>query len=1114
MGLDFVGSVPRMSLSPRNPSGTAAMVLLTLSGLVLSSCASLPASPLQDEAPSEPESVLNSSTFAGLGLRNLGPALMSGRIADIALHPDDPSTWYVAVGSGNVWKTINAGTTWTPIFEDQGSYSTGCITIDPNAPDTIWLGTGENVGGRHVGFGDGVYVSRDGGESWNNVGLGASEHIGKILIDPRDSDTVYVASQGPLWSGGGERGLFKSTDGGGSWSLILSGGPYTGVNDVILDPSQPDVLYASKHQRLRTVASLLNGGPESGLFKSVDGGANWAELTRGLPSEDKGRIGLALAPEDSSIVYATIELGPRKGGFYRSTDSGESWEKRNDYMSGGTGPHYYQEIWPSPHAPGTVFQADVWMQVTRDGGATFNPVGEANKHSDNHALAFHPTDPDYLLSGCDGGLYETFDQGATWKFVANLPVTQFYKVAVDDAEPFYNVYGGTQDNSTQGGPSRTDSANGIRNADWFITVFADGHQPATEPGNPDIVYSEWQEGNLVRTDRRTGEIVYIQPQPAEDEPSERFNWDAPILVSPHSPTRLYYASQRVWRSENRGDEWEAISEDLTHRADRLRTPMMDRVWSVDALWDLMAMSKFGTITSLAESPLVQGLLYAGTDDGRIQVSEDGGGSWRAVDSLPDVPDGFFVNDLKADLFNPDGVYVCVDNHKTGDYQPYLLHSTDRGATWQSIAGALPARHLCWRLVQDHERAELLFLGTEFGVFFSVDTGDHWVKLTGGTPNIPFRDLAIQRRESDLVGASFGRGFWILDDYSPLREVSTEVLELFSVRDADWYVPRPTLGGGGKASQGDSYYVAENPPFGATFTYYLREGLKSRKAARQEAEGKIAEEGGDTPTPGWDVLREEELAPNPSVELVVRDSQGALVRRLAGAAQKGMHRVTWDLRRPAVDAWSRGEKSDRGGRGPEGVLTAPGTYTVSLRKQVEGEWTDLAGAVSFEVSPLREGSLPGAGPAVAAAFGLELEAANRRAGAIRAVTADLMERVTAMRSVLARATSDVDSLDARAANLERQLHDIELAFSGSSRRDDAGDPGPVSIQRRLSVASMGTSWSTYGPSPSHRDSLAIGLKKMITLAEQLEQLRLNVMPALEQALDQAGVPWSPGRGIGK
>ncbi len=1105
-----------MSLSLRISTGTSVMALLTLSGLVLSSCASLPV--LQEDAPSEPESPLNAETFSGLKLRSLGPALMSGRIADIALHPDNPNIWYVAVGSGNVWKTTNSGTTWTPIFDDQGSYSTGCITIDPNAPDTIWLGTGENVGGRHVGFGDGVYVSHDGGESWTNVGLRETQHIGKILIDPRDSDTVYVAAQGPLWSAGGERGLFKSTDGGTTWNSILAGGEYTGVNDVILDPRNPDVLYAAKHQRLRTVAALLNGGPETGIFKTVDGGATWEQLTKGIPSADKGRIGLALAPEDSSIVYATIELGANSGGFYRSTDAGASWTKRNDYLSGGTGPHYYQELFASPHSPGTVYQADVRMHVTHDGGETFAQVPESNKHSDNHALAFHPSDPNYLLVGCDGGLYESFDLGASWKFVANLPVTQFYKVAVDDAEPFYNVYGGTQDNSTQGGPSRTDSDNGIRNADWFITVFADGHQPATEPGNSDIVYSEWQEGNLVRTDRRTGEIVYIQPQPAEDEPTDRFNWDAPILVSPHSPTRLYYASQRVWRSDDRGDQWTAISGDLTHGTDRFLTPMMDRVWSVDALWDLRAMSKFGTITSLSESPLVQGLLYAGTDDGRIQVSEDGGGSWRAVDSLPGVADGFFVNDLKADLFNPDGVYVCVDNHKTGDFKPYLLHSTDRGLTWKSIVGDLPDRHICWRLVQDHVRADLLFLGTEFGVFFSLDAGEQWIKLTGGTPNIPFRDLAIQRRENDLVGATFGRGFYVLDDYSSLREVSADVLDqegaLFGARDAYWYIPRPTLGGGGKASQGDSYYMADNPPFGATFTYYLRDGYKSRKAERQEAEGKAAKDGGDTPTPGWEALREEDLAPDPAVELVVRDGSGGVVRRLAGETGKGMHRVTWDLRRPDVGAWSRASNPGRGGRDGGGVLSAPGTYTVTLRKQVEGEWTDLDEAVAFEVTPLREGSLPNAGPAAAAAFGLELEAANRRAGAIGGLTADLLERVGAIRSVLARATGDVDALDARAAAIERQLKDAELAFSGDARRGEAGDPGAVSIQRRLSVASMGTSWSTYGPSPSHRESLAIGLKRMKAVEQKLEAVRAKLLPKLEKELDRAGVAWSPGRGVGK
>ncbi len=1097
---------------------TLSMLSLSVYAFVLSACAVTHAGIQDNEGEVAATPAMSARTFAGLELRNLGPALMSGRIADIALHPENPSIWYVAVGSGNVWKTVNSGTTWTPIFESEGSYSTGCVTIDRTTPDTIWVGTGENVGGRHVGFGDGVYVSRDAGKSWTNMGLTESEHIAKVLIDPRDSNTLFVAAQGPLWSEGGQRGLYRSRDGGKSWTQVLSAGPYTGVNDVILDPANPDVLYASTHQRHRSVAALVNGGPETGIHKSTDGGDTWQELAHGLPTEDMGRIGLALAPENSSTVYATIELGPRKGGFYRSIDGGMSWEKRNDYMSGGTGPHYYQEIWASPHAPGTVYQADVWMHVTRDGGATFDKVGEDNKHSDNHALAFHPTNPNYLLAGCDGGLYESFDLGDTWKFVANLPVTQFYKVAVDDSEPFYNVYGGTQDNSTQGGPVRTDSINGIRNADWFITVFADGHQPATEPGNPDVVYSEWQEGNLVRTDRRTGEIVYIQPQPAADEPWERFNWDAPILVSPHSPTRLYYASQRVWRSENRGDEWTPISGDLTHGVDRMQMPLMGRIWSVDGLWDLMAMSKFGTITSLSESALVQGLLYAGTDDGRIHVSEDGGGVWRAVGALPDVPEGYFVNDIKADLFNPDGVYVCLDNHKQGDFKPYALRSVDRGHTWTSIVGDLPDRHLCWRLVQDHVRPELLFMGTEFGVFFSVDAGSQWIKLTGGVPNIPFRDLAIQRRESDLVCATFGRGIWVLDDYSCLREVSAQTLEeeaaLFDMRPAHWYVQRPTLGGSGKASQGDAYYMAENPPFGATFTYYLRDGLKSPKQVRQDEEARVAKEGGDTPTPGWQALREEEYSEPPATQIVVRDKEGQIVRRLPGSIEAGMHRVTWDLRRPGVDAWARTIEEDPWDDNPGGVLCAPGIYTASIRKRTGGEWSDLDAPIEFEVVPLRPGSLPSAGPEVVAAFGIELESAKRRLSAMNALTESLLERVGAMRSVLERFAGEVDDRDRRLIDIQKQLRDVQLALNGNPRASFAGDPGPVSVQRRLGVASMGIAWSTGGPAPSHRESLAICLEGMVQQAAVLKKIRTVSIPAFEDALDEAGVPWSPGRGVGK
>ncbi len=412
----------------------------------------------------------NSETFEGLAMRSIGPAFMSGRIADIAIHPENRNHWFVAVGSGGVWKTVNAGTTWTPVFESEGSYSIGCVTIDPNEPDTVWVGTGENVSGRHVGYGDGIYKSLDAGASWTRMGLEDSEHIGMIRVDPRDSNVVYVAVQGPLWSAGGERGLYKTVDGGESWEKTLGGGDYTGVNEVHMDPRNPDVLYAVTWQRFRNVASLMDGGPETGIHKSTDGGYTWRELTEGLPEENMGKTGMAISPINPDVLYATIELKQRTGGVWRSEDGGETWEKQSDYVSGGTGPHYYQEIFASPHKFDHLYHMDVQLHVSEDGGKTFVGAERLNKHGDHHALAFDPSDEDYLLMGTDGGIYESFDLGQSWKFAANLPVTQFYKVSVDYDEPFYNIYGGTQDNNTQGGPSRTQNINGITNSDWFVAL--------------------------------------------------------------------------------------------------------------------------------------------------------------------------------------------------------------------------------------------------------------------------------------------------------------------------------------------------------------------------------------------------------------------------------------------------------------------------------------------------------------------------------------------------------------------------------------------------------------------------------------------------------------------
>ncbi|MFG0320567.1 MAG: WD40/YVTN/BNR-like repeat-containing protein, partial [Planctomycetota bacterium JB042] len=827
----------------------------------------------------------------GLKMRSIGPALMSGRIADLAIDPVKPNTWYVAVGSGGVWKTVNAGTTWTPIFDDHGSYSIGCVTIDPSDRHTIWVGTGEAVGGRHVGFGDGVYRSRDGGKSFENVGLKESEHVAKIVVDPRDPDVVWVAAQGPLWSSGGERGLYRTTDGGETWTRHLAAGPYTGVTDVAIDPRDPDVVYAATHQRHRTVAALIDGGPESGIHKSTDGGATWRRLKRGLPSGDVGKIALAVSPQRPDVVYATIELPGGEGGFWRSSDRGESWEKKSDYVSGGTGPHYYQELWADPHRFDVLYQANVVLGRTEDGGATWEGLRREGKHVDNHAVAFHPTDPDFLLVGCDGGLYRSYDRAETYAYTANLPLTQFYKVDVDDDWPVYHVVGGTQDNNTQYGPARTLTRNGIRNADWRITIGGDGHDCAIDPVDPDIVYCESQQGYLRRFDRRTGESVDIRPQPGPGEENFRFNWDSPIHISPHSHTRLYFGSKILHRSDDRGDSWTSVSGDLSRGLDRLTMPMMGRVWSIDAIWDLRAMSKFGNVTSISESPLVEGLIYVGTDDGLVQVTEDGGGSWRRVDRIEGVPEFAFVNDVKADRHDADTVYAALDHHKTGDFAPYLVKSTDRGRTWASIAGDLPDRHLVWRVIQDHVDPDLLFAGTEFGAFVTVDGGGSWTKLAGA-PTIPFRDLEIQRRENDLVGATFGRSFWVLDDYSPLRFLDEESLvtaefRLFPVRKALLYVEDDRLGGE-RGSQGDAYHVAENPPFGAVFTCWLRDGLKTRRAARREAEKEVAKEGGDTPRPDWDELEREEREAAPTVVLEILDASGAVVDRIAGPTKAGLH----------------------------------------------------------------------------------------------------------------------------------------------------------------------------------------------------------------------------------
>ncbi len=1062
-------------------------------------------------AKSDDESMFNSKTFEAMSLRNIGPAYMSGRIADIAVDQNNPSTWYTAVGSGGIWKTVNAGTTWTPIFDKQAVYSTGDVTIDPSNSNIIWVGTGENNGGRHISFGDGIYKSLDGGKTWKNMGLKKSERISDIIIHPTNSNIVWAAVQGPLWSSGGERGLYKTTDGGETWKQVLKpADEWTGVTSLLIDPRNPNKLYAATWSRQRKVASYVGTGPGAGIHTSDDGGETWTELTTGLPEGNMGKIGMAISPQNPDVVYATIETDNRGGGFYRSANQGASWTKVSDEVGGGTGPHYYQEIFADQHQFDRVYIASNYSKVSDDGGKTWTPINTRRKHVDDHAMAFHPTDPDFVLIGSDGGIYMSHDRMDNWRYIANLPLTQFYKVAPDDAAPFYNVYAGAQDNSTQGGPSRTNRAEGIKNKDWFLTLGGDGHQPAVEPGNPNIMYSQWQQGNLNRHDRTTGENVYIKPQPRPGEPAERYNWDAPINVSTHDPKRLYFASQRVWRSDDRGDSWTPLSGDLTKNGNRMHQPMMGRTWSVEAGWDIYAMSEFHTIANFSESPVDENILWVGTDDGLIQVTTDGGKNWKKIDlkKVKGIPANAYVNDIRADLFDPNTVYVALDNHKEGDFKPYLIKSTNLGKKWTSLAKTLPEKHLVWRIVQDHVNKDLMFIGTEFGIFFTVDGGKKWTELDGGMPTISTRDVKIQRRENDLVAGTFGRGIYILDDYSPLRELTEKSMEeealLFAPsRPVKWF----QLDDNHSDSDGDDRFAAKNPEHGATLTYFLKDSLLTAKEKRQQAEKKMIEDEKYPKYPSWEQVEKENQEAKPAVYFEIRDAAGNFVNRIAGKTNKGLHRVTWDMTYAKASAITDKAPSPWHPFG-NGLMAAPGKYTATMFKRVGGEITKLAEPVEFELKPITKGALAGSNPDKAFKFAEQVANAERRSSAVDEVVASIENTMKSIRTALDKTAGNTATLEKQYADIQAEINAINLAMYGLESRAQMGI-SPANISSRLGYAMTVTWSSTYGPTKQHIDQLGYALEGLDKVTKQITELQQQAIPSLQKAIIDAGGPWTIG-----
>jgi photosystem II stability/assembly factor-like uncharacterized protein len=1096
----------------------------TFASFVMASCAmaALSAAPAQaqrrsarqrpNRTPSATDvaaPAVSTATISGLKARFIGPAVTSGRVMTVAVVPGNTATIYVGSASGGVWKTTNGGVSWEPIFDHEGSYSIGWITLDPNNPNVVWVGTGERNSQRSVSYGDGVYKSVDGGRTWKNVGLKDSEHISRIVVNPINSDVVYVAAQGPLWKAGGDRGLYKTTDGGATWTQVLKISDNTGVTDVVLDPRNPDVLLASSYQRRRHQWTMIDGGPESAIYRSTDGAKTWNKVMTGLPKEELGRIQLAISPANPDVVYADVEAANRKGGIFRSDDGGITWTKGADFNNGAM---YYADIYADPFDVDRLYITDTVFQVSDDGGKTLHPLGQRAMHVDNHVIWVDPVNRNHYLVGNDGGLYESWDRAAHWMFFSNLPVAQFYDVDVDNDAPFYNVYGGLQDNNSLGGPSRTRSEHGILNQDWWVTQGGDGFVSRIDPEDPNTIYAELQGGTIVRTDRRTGQRIGIQPQEDKGDPPLRWNWDAPFIISPHSHTRLYMAAQFLYRSDDRGSTWRKVSPDLTRAIDRNKLPIMGKVWGPDAVAKNTSTALYSNVSAIAESPKQEGLLYVGTDDGLIQVSEDGGATWRKVETFPGVPAGAYVSRIKASVNDAHTVYAAFEFHKNGDFAPYLLKSTDAGRTWSSIAGDLPARGSVYAFAEDGVDSNLLFAGTEFAAYATQDGGQHWLKIAG-VPTIAVRDLAIQRRENDLVIGTFGRGIYILDDYTPLRTTTVQTVAqpatLYPVKDALLYVPTQQYGGRGHAFQGELFFEGNNPPFGAVLTYYLKDGLKTLKEKRVAAEQAAEKAGQPIAYPTAEQLRAEADEEPPAILLTVRDSSGTPVRIVDAPAKQGFQRVAWDLRLPAhvlPPNRPRGEESEFFGGGPTGPYAVPGEYSVTLSQRVGGVATQLAGPVRFKVVLDPQVPLTLADEQARGQFQAKLQNLRRTLAGALALASATQDKLNRMRTALDLAPAAPATLGTQVRAAAQKLTGILIALQGDRSLGEKSDPQPMSISERVNTISGEEGRTLAPPTATHVQQFGLATDLFAAQWAALSALAETDVPALEKALQAAGAPW--------
>lgn len=1051
---------------------------------------------------------LKNVALSGLSFRSIGPGITGGRVVDIAVNPTDLSEYFIASGHGSLWKTTNRGITFDPVFDNEKTFAIGAVEYDPNNTHVIWVGTGEHNNQNNVIYGDGIYKSEDGGDSWTNKGIANSDHIGMIVVDPNNSDVVFVAAYGSLRNEGGDRGIFKTTDGGETWKNVLHISKYTGCYEVHMDPRNSNTLYAVAHQRMRKHYTGVSGGPETAIYRSTDYGENWHKINNGLPEEDLGRIGMDISPANPDVLYAVVEAKEGKG-IYRSDNRGASWSKQNSYISAY--PFYFQRLVCDPQDENTLYSLDIFIKISEDGGKSWRSLGEDLKHVDNHALWIDPEDSKHLLSGCDGGVYETYDHGKNWDFKANLPITEIYKITADNSEPFYNVYIGTQDNNSLGGPSRTINSAGIMNCDWFFTNGGDGFETQVDWKNPDILYAQSQNGGLVRFDKKSGENLFIKPYEFNDT-AYRYDWDAALLISQFDNERIYFGGNKLFRSDDQGSTWDIISPDLTRGVPQEMQNLMGRSWSKD---DLAWKSSMANIVTIAESPLDENKIYIGSGDGLIHYTNDGGKTWVQSNSISGLAKYARIHHIVASYHDVNVAYAACHDFIGGSKKPTVYKTSDGGKSWKSINGNLPKTGATYTIAEDHVDANLLFVGTQFGLYISNDGGKDWIAFKNGMPNTTIMDLDIQRRENDLVVSTFGRGVYILDDYTPLRNFTPEIMAddayIFPIKDALMFIESNTLGRGDVGYQGASLYTAPNPKVGAVFTYYIKDEYKSLKDQRREAEKEKQKKGENVSYPDYETLEKEATEVEDYLLFTIKDVDGNVIRKIKKDVTKGVHRLVWDFRYTANYPinFDIADPELYWIEEPVGYMALPGEYTVTLTKFESGSFTELVAPQSFVCKSLNNTTLPAADKEALDAFNKKVGELTRALSGADEYRGELNDRIKYLKKAVFESPNVPDSVSLQIDEIDADMRDINKILHGDYLRRNYEGAAPTALVDRLDLITYGLWSTTAAPTTTYIKSYDYAAERYDALVESIIDIEAKVI-AVEEVLEKYGAQATPGR----